>query len=288
VTVDVAVVGAPFLDITFEGLPAVPRPGEELVARALHISPGGTGMQAIACARLGLGTVLVTPFPSDGPGSLMRGLLEREGVVIAGGSTGTLPVTALLSTPEGTAMATVMAGDEPTADDVAGVGARAVLCSLGRVDLAPPGARLYAVTGTLELDAVASDLERRLEKVDVLILDASEAARVTGATTPEEAGLQLASHGLTAVVTTGRDGAVSVADGSMQRAAAPEVTVADATGAGDLFAAAYAWAELTGAERPLEWACLYASLSVRSPTALDGALRLEDFLSEANARFSAR
>jgi hypothetical protein len=44
---DVAVVGAPFLDITFEGLARLPRVGEEVVARALHLGPGGTGMQAI-------------------------------------------------------------------------------------------------------------------------------------------------------------------------------------------------------------------------------------------------
>jgi sugar/nucleoside kinase (ribokinase family) len=283
VTVDIAVIGSPFLDITFEGLPAVPQPGEELVARALHISPGGTGMQAIACARLGLRTALIAPFASDGPGGLMRGLLEREGVVIAGPPTGPLPVTALLSTPEGTAMASVVEGVEPSAADVSGVGARAVLCSLGRVDLAPEGTRVYAVTGTLELDAVAGDVARRVHKADVLILNASEAARLTGEATPEEAALRLASQGLTPVVTQGPDGALSVINGSIERAAGRHVTVEDATGAGDLFAAAYVWAELTGAGRPLEWACLYASLSVRTATALEGALVLEDFISEARA-----
>jgi sugar/nucleoside kinase (ribokinase family) len=60
--------------------------------------------------------------------------------------------------------------------------------------------------------------------------------------------------------------------------------VTDATGAGDLFAAAYLWAELTGAGRPLDRACLYASLSVRTATALEGALGRDDFMSEARAR----
>jgi sugar/nucleoside kinase (ribokinase family) len=281
-TVDIAVVGAPFLDITFEGLPALPQPGEELVARALHISPGGTGMQAIACARLGLRTALVAPIATTGAGGLIHGIFEREGVVVAASSPGPIPVTALLSTPRGTAMVTVADGDEPSATDVASVEPRALLCSLGRVDLAPQGVRVYAVTGTLELDSIATDLERRLQKADVLILDSSEAARLTGAPTPEEAALQLAL-GRVAVVTCGPEGAVSAANGSVQRAAAPEVTVADATGAGDVFAAAYAWAELTGAGRPLEWACLYASLSVRSATALDGALGLEEFIDEARA-----
>jgi sugar/nucleoside kinase (ribokinase family) len=131
---------------------------------------------------------------------------------------------------------------------------------------------------------VAADLQRRVQRADVVILNASEAALLTGIATPEEAAGRLASEGLTAVVTRGPDGALSAADGSIHRASAPQVTVADATGAGDLFAAAFAWAELTGAERPLELACLYASLSVRRSTAFDGALALEDFMGEATER----
>ena len=43
---DVAVIGAPFLDLTLEGIQRVPSAGEELVARALHATPGGTATQA--------------------------------------------------------------------------------------------------------------------------------------------------------------------------------------------------------------------------------------------------
>ena len=47
----------------------------------------------------------------------------------------------------------------------------------------------------------------------------------------------------------------------------------DATGAGDLFAAAYTWADLLGAdpEARMRWANLYAALSVGSPTGVGGA-----------------
>ena len=51
----------PFLDLVFEGLPRLPGAGEEVVGRALHVVPGGTAVQAIGLARLGLSVALVSP-----------------------------------------------------------------------------------------------------------------------------------------------------------------------------------------------------------------------------------
>ena len=68
---------------------------------------------------------------------------------------------------------------------------------------------------------------------------------------------------------------------------APRVEVRDATGAGDLFAAAYIWADIRG--RPLRdrlhVATLYAALSLRTLTAFAGAVRLAEL--ESYARESA-
>ena len=100
-TVEVAVVGSPFLDLTFEGLPRIPAPGEEILARALHVGPGGTGMQAIGLARLGVTVALVGPLGS-GPGAdALRAMFAAEGVRTAGDSTeAATPTTAVLSTPQ--------------------------------------------------------------------------------------------------------------------------------------------------------------------------------------------
>jgi sugar/nucleoside kinase (ribokinase family) len=77
VTVELAVVGSPFLDLTFEGLERVPEVGEELVARALHVGPGGTGMQAIGASRLGVATALVASIGEGPIDHLARAMLER-------------------------------------------------------------------------------------------------------------------------------------------------------------------------------------------------------------------
>jgi sugar/nucleoside kinase (ribokinase family) len=60
----------------------------------------------------------------------------------------------------------------------------------------------------------------------------------------------------------------------------------DATGAGDLFAAAYAWADLMGAdpEARMRWANLYAALSVTTPTGAGGAVRRDRLLEEGTRR----
>ena len=69
------------------------------------------------------------------------------------------------------------------------------------------------------------------------------------------------------------------------RGGAAAVRRARSTGAGDVFAAAYVWADLAGsplAER-LALSCLYASLSLRAPSVLRGALSLRELVRAADS-----
>ena len=287
---DLAVVGAPFLDLTFEGLPRLPGLGEEVMARSLHLAPGGTGMQAIGAARLGLATALVAPIARDGVGGLVRGFLESDGVEIVSRASGRgeekgweVPVTSLLATSEGVAMATALQGREPTAEEIACVPARAVVVSLGRLPLAPPDGWVYAVTGGLELpDRAGKSGPGLVRRARALIVNEAEAASLTGRLDPKEAGLELARCADTVAITMGRAGVFGVEKERAAFAPTPDVEVRDATGAGDLFAVAYVWADLHGAalEDRLAWASLYAGLSVRAPTAHAGAVNLDELLAE--------
>ena len=183
-------------------------------------------------------------------------------------------------------MATAPVDAEPSPQDVGAADARGVVLSLGRLPLRPPNAVVYVTTGMVEVEAGMRPDEATLEGARALVLNRHEAVRITGAGDATEAAVRLAGPGRSAVVTLGADGAVAVEDGRVVRASAPEVEAVDATGAGDLFVAAYVWADLAGldAEARLAWACLYAGLSVRAPTALDGALRLDELLVEGERR----
>ena len=60
-SVDLACADPAFLDLTFDGLEAIPLPGEERLANDFLRSPGGGAITAIGAARLGLSSSLVSP-----------------------------------------------------------------------------------------------------------------------------------------------------------------------------------------------------------------------------------
>jgi sugar/nucleoside kinase (ribokinase family) len=95
-TVDVVCTGMVFLDMTFEGLNALPENGRERWATELHETPGGAATTAIGITRLGLRAAVVAPLGRDVPGRTLRAALEAEGVVCAGPESERTPVTVVL------------------------------------------------------------------------------------------------------------------------------------------------------------------------------------------------
>ena len=115
-----------------------------------------------------------------------------------------------------------------------------------------------------------------------LLVNAREAELLTGLRDPETAAVALAERAPVAIVTLGAGGAIAAgAEGSV-RVPGVAVEAVDTTGAGDLFAAAYVWADHWGVplEERLRWSVLYASLSVQVATAVAGAVTLGALLEE--------
>jgi sugar/nucleoside kinase (ribokinase family) len=278
VSVDVVCAGRAFLDLTFAGLPEIPAPGSERFGEELHATPGGSATTAVGLARLGLRVALLAPIGRDLAGALLREALEREGVLCAGADVERTPVTVVLPAHGDRAMVSYMPTAEVDANALARLAPRAVVVDVESVGAAPDGAWVYAGVGDAEAERYAGALPASLARTRAVVANRSEAERLTGASTPEEAVRALAARAPAAVVSCGPRGAVAAEDGSVVAAPAPAVEVVDTTGAGDLLLAGYVFADLAGlqlAER-LRHAVTYASLSVAKPTGFDGAATLAE------------
>ena len=75
--VDLLFAGSVFCDIVFSGVP-VPAPGTEVFAGAFAVTPGGTANRAVAAARLGATTSLVSELGDDPLGTYVAGVLANE------------------------------------------------------------------------------------------------------------------------------------------------------------------------------------------------------------------
>ncbi|HWK29128.1 MAG TPA: PfkB family carbohydrate kinase [Solirubrobacter sp.] len=281
--VDLACAEPAFLDLTMVGLDKIPSPGEERLATDFLRSPGGGAITAVGAARLGLSSALVSPLGDDAVGILLRTLLADDGVRWSGRLVDRSPVTVIMPSRGDRAMATFDPGEGVTAAELAAVEPRAIVLSIPRLPLAPPGARTYVSVGDIDARAHAgAALPETLASCRALLVNEREATLLAAHADPETAARTLAEIAPLAIVTLGPDGALAARPDGVVHVPGVPVDVVDTTGAGDLFAAAYVWADHWGAplaER-LRWAVLYASLSVRVATAVAGAVTLRALLEE--------
>jgi sugar/nucleoside kinase (ribokinase family) len=105
-----------------------------------------------------------------------------------------------------------------------------------------------------------------LREADVVLPNAEEALRLTGAADVDAAARVLAADGRIAVVKRGADGAIAACAGEIVRMPARAVAAVDTTGAGDSFNAGFLAARLDGrtVDDALAYAVACGSLSTRA------------------------
>jgi ribokinase len=274
--IDLVVATPVFLDLTFVGLEALPGLGEERFAAELLRTPGGGAITAVAAARLGLSVAVAAPLGEDVAGDLVRGALADEGVTSIGTRPAPrTPTTVVMPFGGDRAMVTVDPGARALASDVLANTPRAVSASLDQLFLVPEESLAFVTCGDDDGRAYAGRPPAALEGTRALFVNQREALMLTGESTIEDAGAKLALLAETVVVTLAHEGAVAFGFGRTDRfACEPVVDPVDTTGAGDLLTAAYIWADLRGADPAdrLRWAVLYATLAIRTPTGIGGAV----------------
>ncbi len=197
------------------------------------------------------------------------------------------PTTMVMPFGGDRAMVTIDPGARAAAADVAALEPRAVAASLDQLYVVPDLATAYVTCGDDDLRAYEGRPPAALDGAHALFLNQREALGLSGEQTVEDAARSLAERVDTLVVTRAGEGAMAVSNGETVAVLAETIErPIDTTGAGDLLAAAYIWADLSGAEleERLRWAVLYAGLAVCTPTGIGGAVDLETLLREGASR----
>jgi len=198
-----------------------------------------------------------------------------------------MPQTLVMPFGDDRAMVTVDPGVRARASDITALEPRAVAANLEQIDLVPEGVCGYITCGDDDARAFARRLPAAIGRTRALFLDRSDALVLTGANRLEEAAAQLAQSVDTVVVMHGAHRTLAMLGG--REVEAPDFDTGpavDTTGDRDLLCAAYAWADLRGADPPtcLAWARLYSQLAMTVPTATAGAVTEERLLQEGTAR----
>ncbi len=239
----ITVFGSINLDLVVRA-PHLPQPGETVVGGAFAAHPGGKGAnQALAARRAGADVRLIGAVGDDSFAVPALALLTEGGVDLTGVRTlsGAATGVALIAVAERTAENQILVASGANAlvraQDLPKLGPKDWLLMQGELDLAESltaatlarqaGATVIWNLAPVPPQGVPADLAAWL---DLLIVNAGEAAALTGAGTAEAA---LAAWPGDMVITLGATGAIARLSGDTIRAPAQRITPVDTTGAGD-------------------------------------------------------
>jgi len=188
-------------------------------------------------------------------------------------------------------MVTVDPGIRARASDVAALTPVAIAANLDQLDLVPNGVRAYLTCGDDDARAFAGKLPPKNVGARALFLNAQDACVLTATDTAQSAAEALAGWIDTVVVIVDARSVVAIVGG--ETVEVPDYCpgpVVDTTGDRDLLCAAFAWADLRGAQphERIAWAQLYSQLAMGVPTAVGGAVSEERLLEEGAKHGLAR
>ena len=267
---DVVVVGSCNLDLV-STTTHLPSPGETIRAVAYAEHAGGKGLnQAVASARMGARTAFIGCVGNDSAGTMLRDLLNSEGI-----DTSQL-VT--VDAPTGRAFITVDASGENTIVIAAGANAH-----VGQTLITLPSSKVLLAQLEIPLEIVTHVFSQAQNAITVLnpapaAVIPSELLSLCDIAVPNETesaaigGTQfLLGAGVATVVTTlGERGAEISNATSITTIATYKVNAIDAVGAGDAFVGALC-AELARGDN-IEHAARIASIAGALATTVHGAV----------------
>ncbi len=271
-------------------VPALPRPGETILAESYAMLMGGKGAnQAVAAARAAGGTIpvcMIGAVGDDGFGAAARRNLAQAGVDASAIATVGAPTGCAFINVDhaGENVITVASGANAllTADALARVacGSGDVLVVQMETPLAESvraarmataaGARVIANLAPVPAHLTATDLDPLMAVTDILVVNEHEALTAAAAlgeaslSAMDAAAMLARRYGRTVVATLGAAGAGAMPpDGSWITAAAPRIAAVDTTGAGDTFVGVLAafLAEGRDLKDAMTLACRAASLA---------------------------
>jgi sugar/nucleoside kinase (ribokinase family) len=274
---DLLFAGSVFCDLVFAGVP-MPEPGAEVYADAFKLTPGGVANRAVAGARMGARTALLSQLGDDPLGRHLVEVLSAEPDLDLTWLTRKpgfqSPVTVSLTGRHEREFITYQEEADPMEWPVGRPAVGATHVSMQR-DLPDWVARLRG-EGTVVFGGVGWDSSglwsravlRRLDQIDVFVPNDLEAMRYTQTEDPHDAARELGRYVELAIVTRGSRGVIAFerSTGRLVEVPAVSVRAIDPTGAGDVFVASFMAS--TGLDWPLEQrlqlAGLCAALSVRT------------------------
>lgn len=242
--------GEVFCDLVFAGVD-VPEEGAEVFADAFAVTPGGVANRAVAAARAGAPTLLLSRLGDDVLGRHVHEILAVEPfldtsrlAVLHGRQS---PVTAAVTGPRDRSFITYEEDHGPL-ELPAGIGpVRATHVGIARplpswvARLRADGTEIVGGVGWDHTGSWSTEVLDRLDEVDVFVPNAVEAMSYTRTDSAQAAAEALAERVPLAIVTRGADGVVAVdsARGEVVTAPSIPVDVVDPTGAGDVFVATF-------------------------------------------------